>query len=238
VCGTLLSAQAPNLVYQNRGRYSEGIRTAPSTGASLDLIAALVDYHESYVSLPVTFHASFYLPSRDDVFLTIREAHPRYFYWLDRVQPESAWAIGLNRFDWTTEPVIHSLNWRDRPLALDDLAATARLGAASPGRVERVLPVVLFHARLPTAVDAYAFAFRPTARVRLKFDVLRNDGGRSVLDSQTFPRVDANAPQWVKWRAGNWPDGWYRLLITGYSFLDGAEINQEVHFYHLRQFVP
>jgi len=51
---------SPGLSYQNRGRYREGIRTAPSTGPNVDLIAALVDYHEPYSRLPATFRMLFY----------------------------------------------------------------------------------------------------------------------------------------------------------------------------------
>lgn len=224
------------LSYQNRGHYREGIRTAPSTGPNVDLIAALVDYHEPYSKLPAAFRILFYLPDRDQVSLTIRESDARYFYWLDQVQMDPGWqARKANHFDWSTGTVIQSLTWRDRPLSLDDLAATVRLGGAEPGKEERVLPAALYHSQPPQAVDGYVFVFRPEMRVRLGFKVFP-EGGATALDSQTFPSVDAKKPQPVKLAAKAWPDGWYRLEMSGYSLSDNSRVDGVVHFYHARRF--
>lgn len=65
----VLAQWQANLTYQSRGRYSEGIRTAPSTGFNLELLSALVDYQESYKDLPPAFRAIFYLPKREPVYL-------------------------------------------------------------------------------------------------------------------------------------------------------------------------
>ncbi len=230
----LLQSQA-NLTYQNRGRYFEGLRTAPSTGPSLDLIAALVDYREPYTNLPPKFQALFYLPKPGPVFVTIREVEARYFYWLDKVQQESGWQTGKrNGFEWPTGTVIQSLNWKGSPLALDDLGATARLGSSTPGKVEEVLPVALYHSIPPRSVEGYCFIFRPGARMRLRFEVFA-EGKRLALENQSFPSVLAGEPHWVKWKAEDWPDGWYRLVVNGYALSDNAPIDATVRFYHARQ---
>jgi hypothetical protein len=223
-----------NLSYQNRGHYREGIRTAPSTGPNVDLIAALVDYHEPYSKLPGTFRVRFYLPEKDRVSLTIRESDARYFYWLDQViDPE--WQAGkVNLFEWPTGTVIQSLTWRDRPLSLDDLAATIRLGGVEPGKVERVVPAALYYSQPPQTVDGYVFVFRPEMRVRLGFKVFPEQGA-TALDSQAFPSVDAKKPQPVKLAAKAWPDGWYRLEMSGYSLSDNSRVDGVVHFYHARR---
>jgi hypothetical protein len=108
------------------------------------------------------FRILFYLPERDQVSLTIRESEARYFYWLDQVRMESEWQVGrANHFDWSTATVVQSLTWKDRPLSLDDLAATVRLGGTEAGKVEHVLPAVLYYAQPPQVVDGYVFVFEP-----------------------------------------------------------------------------
>ena len=235
--------QAANTQYQSRGFYKEGTRTAPSTDvANLYLIAAQVDYDEAYSVLPSTFRASFYLPagnlSGGQVFLTIRERKPVYFYWLDEVQPQGGWRAGrMNRFEWSTATVVRFLDYRkeDGPLSLGQLAATARLGRPTPGSVEHVAPVALYHSRPPEFADGYRFVFRPDKRMRLTFQIFR-EGGTSVLDTQGFPVVPAELPKEVRFSAKGWTDGWHRLAVTGYSS-DGA-VDVNVRFYHARLLAP
>ena len=240
--GLLLMALAPvglrsqaNLTYQNRGRFSEGIRTAPSTGPSLDLIAALIDYREPCPSLPSTFRALFFLPESGPVYLTIREMENRYFYWLDKVQPESAWQVGKsNRFDWLTTTVIRNLTFRESPLALDDLGAIARLGNQTPSKAERVVPVALYHSRPPQSVPGYRFVFQPGARMRLQFELFAREK-QTPFGKQSFPSVLANQPHPVQWDTRDWPEGWYRMVVSGYALANNEPVNATVDFYHVRQ---
>lgn len=232
-----LTAQSPaRLTYQNRGRYSEGTRTEPSTGpAGLDLIAALGDYDEPSATLPPMFRAQFYLPEQEPVNLTIREIKPVYFYWLDQVQPDSAWRSGAqNRFEWPTATVIRSLNWGTAPLTLDQLGATVRAGRLNPGEVERVLPVVLYHSRPPASVDGYRFIFRPASQMRLKLQVFKEDSN-NPLGTQEFRSVLAEEPLEVTWKVQDWKDGWYRLVISGYTLSNNARLDKVVRFYHARK---
>jgi hypothetical protein len=223
-----------NLTYQNRGAYSEGIRTAPSTGPGLDLIAAVVDYREPYANLPQSFRALFYLPSSDPVYLTLREIDTRYFYWLDNVR-QPGWQAGRsNLFEWATATVIRSLNWKQKPLGLDDLGATARLGRSTPGKLEVVAPVALYHSRPPQSAESYRFVFLPSERMRLEFKVFA-EAKSTPLDRQLFPTVLSRQPHTVIWTAGSAPDGWYRLLIDGYALSNNARVDGVVRFYHSRR---
>jgi len=226
-----------SLTYQSRGRYSEGIRTAPSSaGVNLNLISALVDYHEPYKDLPAAFRAIFHLPEQRPVYLVIREVEPRYFYWLDEVQPVPGWQGGRpNRFEWPTATVIRSLTWKQSaPLILDELGATARLDTPTPGKVERIAPVALYHSRPPESVEGYCFVFRPDTRMRLRFQVFA-EGQDQPLESQLFPRVLAGQPHPIRWKAKEWPDGWYRLMVSGYVLSTAAQVDGKVSFYHVRR---
>ncbi len=225
-----------SLTYQSRGRYSEGVRTAPSTGFDLELISALVDYREPYKDLPAAFRAVFHLPEQRPVYLAIREVETRYFYWLDEVQPVPGWQAGRpNWFEWPTTAVIRSLNWKQgAPLTLDDLGATARLGSSTPAKAERIAPVALYHSRPPPSVDGYSFVFRPGARMRLRFELFA-ESKATPLESLTFPSVLAGQPHPVRWKAKEWPDGWYRLMVSGYVLSTNAPVDGKVSFYHVRR---
>jgi hypothetical protein len=58
----------------------------------------MIDYREPYTQLPAQFQALLYVPRQENVHLTIREADPEYYYWLDQVQPEGGWQPGRGRF--------------------------------------------------------------------------------------------------------------------------------------------
>jgi hypothetical protein len=231
-----LAQSASDVAYQNRGRYNEGVRTEPSTGpAGLELIAAMLDYQEPSATLPPKFCAQFYLPIQDDVDLTIRELKPVYFYWLDNVHPASAWKSGTeNRFEWRTDTVIRALNWESSPLAIDQLGAVVRVGRLTPGEVEQVAPVALYYSHAPDSVRGYRFIFRPTSQMRLKFQVLKDSGG-TPLSTQEFHSVLADEPLEVTWKAKEWQDGWYRVVVTGYTLFDNSRTDKVVRFFHAQK---
>lgn len=223
------SAQA-NLIYQKRGRYSEGIRTALSTGPALDLIAAMADSTEPYQQLPAQFRARFHLPDPRPPHLTIREIQPNvYFYWLESLkEEEQRWQAGrTNLFEWPTSTVIRSLTGKGRPLGLADLAAVVRLGSATPALEETVVPVALYHTQSPPATTAYRFVFRPSERMRLQFQL----GG----ERQVFPRVMGGQPHSVTWDCRSRAEGWHKLEISGYALDNNKQVGATVQFYHTRR---
>jgi hypothetical protein len=239
LAANLALAQAPDLTYKQRGPYKEGIRTRPSTFSRVDLLAACIDYVEPAATNPGVYHALFYMPEHlNDLHLVIREAEDlRYFYWLDGPQDPGWQEKGVNRFDWPTT-VIRYLNYTDKhQLVLDDLGALVRVGEI-PQQSERVLPVVLYSGQPPQQVDSYSFAFRPDGPARLTFEVFPENSRTAVTPRQTFDHAVADKTQWVRWSVTNWKDGWYLVKIGGYALAgDGAEITQEVHFYHSSKLV-
>ena len=227
--------QSANLTYQKRGGYSEGTRTAPSTGsASLDLIALLIDYREPARDLPSKFRAMFYLPKQDSVYLTIRELDPEYYYWLSDVDASGWKAGGPIQFEWATGSVIRSLNWRGHPLSLDQLGATARLGNAAPGQLEVVAPVALYHSEPPKLASSYRFIFWPGERMDLTFEVFA-EGTSAGFGKERFSSVLARQSHLFVWKAGDRPDGWYELVVSGYALRNSARVDRIVRFYHRRR---
>ena len=232
----IASPQIPDVTYRDRGLYKEGIRSRLSTFSRVDLTAARIDYAEPPAAVGTgVYHAMFYMPEQlNNLHLIVREAEDlRYFYWLDRPQ-DAAWKpMNVNRFDWPTT-VIRYLSYRDNnhQLVLDDLGALVRVGEV-PQAFERVLPVALYSGRPPQEVDSYSFAFRLDGPARLTFEVFPENGHAAVAPPQRFHFAVADKPQWVRWSAANWKDGWYKIKISGYSLAgNGDPVEQEVHFYH------
>jgi hypothetical protein len=71
--------------------------------------------------------------------------------------------------------------------------------------------------------------------MRLTFQVF-GEGGGAALDTQPFPSVPGDLPKEVRFSAKGWSDGWYRLVVSGYS--SDAPVDVRVHFYHARRFGP
>jgi len=230
--------QTLDFSYQQRGPYKEGTRIMPSTYSRVDLLAACIDYAEPAANAGM-YHAIFYMPEQlNDLHLIVREAKDiRYIYWLDRPQ-DSAWRPNrANSFDWPTT-VIRHLNYRDNhQLVLDDLGAVVRVGEV-PQQSERVLPVALYSVQPPQEVDSYSFAFRPDGPARLTFEVFPENSHTAAAPTQVFDHAVADKTQWVRWSATNWKDGWYLMKIGGNALTgNGAEVKQEVYFYHSRKLV-
>ena len=239
VLGGLLSpalAQSDtSLSYRSRGRYKEGTRGAPSTGVLLDLIAAMIDHRDQqYTQLPAQFQALFYLSRRADVYFRVREVDPEYYYWLAEVQPDSPWQTGVNHFQWLTQTVIRHLTYGDRPIGLNDLAAVARLGSEEARDPDLVAPVALYHSRPPAEALGYRFVFRPAEGVHLTFTVTADGSTSPMGKPQEFPEMAAQEPQAVLWNTGGWPDGWYRISISGYALANNNPVDHLIRFYHRR----
>ena len=229
---------APELAYKDRGGYHEGIRTAPSTGAELDLVAAMINQTEPYSALPPSFRALFYLPNRDPVHLTIREVNRRYFYWLDRFASTNWQAHKVNNIHWETGPVFQFLRGTGGPLKLEELGAVVRLGKSGNAADEVVAPVALYHANALTSIESYRFVFLPSRQMRLKFEVFAKgtEDKAQPLMNQIVPIAPANFPQSVTWKIGTQQDGWFELIASGYFLSsEGERIRKRVTFFHSAQ---
>jgi hypothetical protein len=230
------AAQNPILLYQNRGSYNEGIVTSPSSAPLLDLISALADSPESGSGRPLLFHAAFYLPTSDRVYLTICELDALYNYIVTTEENRNGERGRAGGFPWPTATVISKLTWRG-PLLLQNLGALARLRKWTPETAEEVVvPVALYHTNPPGSPKTYSFVFFPNQKMNLKTQLFA-DKGTAALGSQNFPSVPAKKSLTVTWEAGAWAEGWYRLVVSGYSLQDNTEVNSTVRFYHSRRLV-
>jgi hypothetical protein len=232
-----LRGQSENWKYQERRGYHEGTRTELSTGpgpATLDLIAALIDYAEPYQTLPSKFKAWFYLPASERPSLSVRELTPRYFYQLGDVDSIASKGPGTVTFEWPTDIVVRHLNYSGKPLSLADLGAVVRLGYKTPRKVETISPVALFHSRLPSAPRSYRFVLLPGDESRLEFQVYDKEK-RPATQKEIFDRTLWKRPETFYWSPGPAPSGWYQLRVTGWRLRDNASLASIVDFYHWQQ---
>ena len=225
------AAQNPALIYQGRGSYSEGIFTSPSNAPRLDLISAIVDYRETYSNLPKTFQASYYLPAANPAYLSVREIQPLYNYRLDAERHKSA-TDAFERFEWPTATVIQKLNWKE-PLKLEHLGGVVRLRKKRPDQDEEMVsPVALFYSSPPKAATLYVFTFYPTQRMKLTFQVFAAGKNTALEPPQNFPSAPAKEAVTVTYNPAAWPEGWYKLVVKGYSLVDNKQIDSTVLFCH------
>src|SRR4029077_10369723 len=76
------------LQYQKRGNRYEGLKTRMVSGYDIELLSALVDWHEPSTAWPENLHLKFYLPVAEPVFVTVRQPRPKAtFYWLPKGMP-------------------------------------------------------------------------------------------------------------------------------------------------------
>lgn len=205
----------------------EGLKTRMVSGYDIELVSALVDWHEPNTTWPQNLHLEFYLPAAESVFVTVRQPRPKgTFYWLDKVTPPTPWRAGaVNEFAWPTETVLRSL-----PLAvLDDLGVVVRLRQESPAKEETIAPAALFHTRPPAAASGYRFMFKTNGAAHLAATIYK--------DSQTVyqrpqNQEKAGSPFTISWDTHGQPEGEYRLKLSGYFDNDNTLLSKEIIFYH------
>jgi hypothetical protein len=219
------------LQYQSRGDRSEGLRTIAVSGYDIELLSARVEpaggpgAESAPSGWAETARLRFYQPDDQKVFITVRQLRSRTtYYWLNNVasafEPRS-----VNEYAWPTDPVLRHL----KDVRLDDLGATVRVGQEQPAKSERVLPALLFDAPAEgTAGAAYRFMLKTNGRAKVSAAVYTDD-------TLLFRRPDnweaANSPFTVRWDGSASPEGWYRLVLTGY-FANNTPLDKEIVFYH------
>lgn len=223
----LLAQYDPALQYQNRGdRYYEGLKPKPVSGYDIELLSAIVDYHEPGPAWPPALRLKFYLPAAEPVFVTVRQPRPRtVYYWLDKVVPPAPWRPrAFNEFTWSTETVLRKLT----SMTVDDLGIVVRLRKEDPSQRETVAPAALFHTQPPTAASDYRFMFKTNGAAHVTGTIYRGD-------KEIFQRPQnvekAGSPFTLSWKAQGQPEGEYRLVLSGY-FDDNTPLDKEVDFYH------
>ena len=90
-----------------------------------------------------------------------------------------------------------------------------------------MLPAILFDAAAGHAVEAYRFLFKTNSRASISATVY---SGEQVLLRRPANAEAANSPFTVRWEAGKAPEGWYRLVLSGYFFANNTPVDKEVRF--------
>lgn len=217
----------PTLQYQNRGDRYEGLRPKEVSGYDVALLSARVDYSEKAKAWPDELRLRFYLPRPEEAFITVRQLRPRgTHYWLDKVKPKRPWRpAALNDYAWPTETVLRQLT----SVTADDLGAVVRLEKERPGKRERVAPAVVYGAEAPQTAPGYRFTLKTNGAARVTCKIYRDTTEVFALPKKRRP---AGSPFTVRWKSTDQPDGWYRLVLSGYFEADNSPLDKEVVFYH------
>lgn len=225
---TRLLAQS-DLDYQARGEYHEGIRPKPVSGYDIEVLSVLVDYKEPTEFLPDQLRVRFYLDSKADVYLNVREQDYRLFYWLDKVKLSKEWrAQAYNDFVWPTGNVLRRL---DPKLDMYELGVLVRLGQQTSAQVERLAPVILYHSQLPDSIPGYLFTMKANGDARLSCSVYRM-GKDDPLTSQAFRRIPGGRPFTVRWDAQGAEEANYTLVCKGFFLDTNQPLLQMIRFHH------
>jgi hypothetical protein len=227
--GVTLHAQ-DEMQYQRRSNRYEGIKQKPVSGFDIELLSARVDFNDSPRQLSERLHVRFFLEQPAPVHIVVRELDYKYFYWLDRVVPQSPWRTGYgNVFDWPTSDVVRQLDG----LSISDLGVVARLEREGPSAVEQVAPVVFYQTQFPAKVTGYIFHFRLREDAKVKGAIYKMSAVDAVF-AQDLGKQRGNRPFAFKWDLTSSPasEGMYKLVITGYLLATNDPVSQVVQFYH------
>ena len=219
--------------------YNEGTRPTPSTGPSIDLIAAnarQMNRRNSAGSCQ-TLTAGFYLPPGTRPFLTIQEKEPHLFYVVDSVEQQGGWREGqVNMFSWGAGAVIDKLNHQDdnTQLTIDKLGALVQLEdsqypsqSSHPSALE-VVPVSLSCGWPPEISDSYEFVFRASQPMSASV-IVHQARGRTTVYEDHAVQLKSPFSTSIPIRAVNWPEGWYSIELRVAA---APTIEKTVRFYH------
>lgn len=212
--------------YQFRGDRWEGIAPKPVSGWDIELLSALIDYHENWYSTFSDCKLKFYLPHAIQVDLIVQELRPKEFYKMDRVIPKRPWRQhDFNYYQWTSQ-VIKGLK-----LKIPQLGVLVRL--TKPDKREYVAPVVFYHSTLPSThrVTAYRFVFKVAENAKLNYAVFPDNSDITVAEGNLSKQY-ASEPFLVYWDSSMAPEGRYELIVDGYFLNNYAPIYKSVQFYH------
>lgn len=218
--------------YQNRGDYCEG-KTGQRYSTSLDEIE-LISVQEGYSepNLPAeNAHAKirFYLPkhlknsSPQIVVRDLKDNHS--FYWLDQVK-RSWQAEQFNTFEWPVKIAIQPLG-----LHLDQLGVVIR-SEQQPNSDQTVMPAILYHSTLPSAIAKYLFIFKLIRSAELTFTIYSEKSAKPVFVSPNRSLTNEDGNLAWEWNALDTSPGNYKLVLEGNFINPVKPINRTIHFYH------
>lgn len=227
------------LAYRDRGDRHEGVRLKPITGEDLELLAVIAEGELGGSDLGTAedqVSVRFFLPRHDTVFLTVREPEPpRYFYWLDQVEPREPWRPSTtNTYSWSRSEVLD-------PLGLEPgtLVPLVRLGEREAGAREQVAPAWLGRDSGSLRVASYRFLFKTNAAARLEGHIVDPEGHQLSITSSCGERFRPAATCTLRWI----PDadqaaGHYRLSLRGHFLADNTPLVRQVEFFHTPSWPP
>lgn len=226
--------QNMELAYQSRGDRWEGLKAVPkSTRPLVELISAIAAYQEEGPPIPEVLRIKLYLNKQANIFLTVREMHGRYGYWMDRVDPLRTGKPGFdNIYAWPSQTVLRRLPGISM---YGDLGVVARLGSPGPSLEEEIAPAVFYHLQMPGRINGYIFTFlfgaasAVTVRIYAS-DVASVETWQPVFTETYRPR--SNLPLAVSWDCSAQQEGRYRMLLQGQAEETKERIDYEVYFYH------
>jgi hypothetical protein len=194
----------------------------------VELISAMVDHGEEFLTLPPTLRIRFFLPSMSTAFVTVRELNYRHFYWLDHLRPSPPWKPGYNNvFEWPTADVLRFLS----PFSVSDLGGLARLDVEGPRPEEHIAPVALCGTSEMISVERYVFSFRPAERASIQASLHAVKGGSTVATFQV-PVARSSRAFGISWHVGKTVSGEYRLIVEGTNASNNRKWVQHVIFHH------
>jgi hypothetical protein len=214
------------------GRH-EGLRTIPVAGYDIELLSAHVgvsdprDAPPRQASWADDVRLRFYLPDNGRVVITARQLLSRSsYYWLDDTgSPFRAKVVNL--YSWPTEPVLKQLPRNFGLTDPRDLGVKVRLGETGQ---ERVLPALVEGSLGTASRVGYQFTLKTNGRANVTATFYADDGDEALFRSPGAWQP-ANRPFVVNWDAALSPEGWYRLVLSGW-FENNAQLGKTIRFYH------
>lgn len=223
-------SQDASLQYQPRGNRTEGLRTIAVGGFDLELLSARIEpaggaaAETTPGSWSDAAQLRFYLPGTEKVFVTVRQLRSRTtYYWLNNVT-DTFKPAAVNSYGWPTEPVLRKL----KDVRPNDLGAIVRVGEEQAGRRERVLPALLSDGPSADGGDAFRFVLKTNGRANVQAAIFSGD---KELYRRPANWESANSPFTIRWESGAAPEGWYRLVLSGY-FADSTPVDKVIEFYN------
>jgi hypothetical protein len=220
--------------YQPRGDRWEGDRSEKTSGFRVELLSAMIRHAEKADPAADKFRMRFFLKDpHDKPDIVVRGVYKEPYYRLDRVTPASPWRRDtVNQYDWPTAAVV-----RPKQLAITDLGVVVRLQTEQASPIEIVAPAALFQTQPPQEIDRYWFAYGLLADAKdMKAQVFKDADLINPLWTRELGKRFAGTPIEVDWpvAAASTPEGWYRIVLEGFTGGTGTRVSHVARFYHTR----
>jgi hypothetical protein len=145
---------------------------------------------------------------------------------MDTTRPAATSQSGFrNEYEWSTDDVIRKLAGLTDMYQLGVLAKIKE----DAGYVQKIVPVVFYHASLPRSVPGYLFTFVTPVDANIKWEL--SDAKGKIVSSGAHGGASAGDSVEVHWKPVG-PDGWYKLSLHAAQATAAADLYGVVQFYH------